>query len=285
MTLVDKNLIDKVLENIKSGDYGISTGLTELDSALGGGFRDGYLYILGGRPAMGKTSLALNILIDALNKGIKVTYFSLEMCKEKIIERLLYMMAHVSFRRVVCGNISDDDWDRLIEAAAKITDSGLIVDDTPGISVDEISRKKASEPFYKDSQLIIIDYVQLLNAHICKEDNDFNSRGQELDYIARELNNLSRNENIPVLALSQLSRTCERRDDHHPILSDLKGSSSIEEMADVVMFLYRDEYYHVDTELKGIAEILVAKNKYGRRCYTEAVFISEYMKFVNKMKT
>ena len=262
----------------------VSTGLRDLDKALGGGFQPGALYVLGGRPAMGKTSLALNILINALNKGIKVTYFSLEMSKDKLIERLLYMMAHIPFTRVACRKLGDDDWNGLIEAAKKITASNLIVDDTAMISVDEISWRKTSEPYYKDSQLIIIDYIQLLTAHICKEDNEFNSRGQELDYIARELKELSRNENIPILALSQLSRACERRDVHRPILSDLRESSSIEELADVVMFLYRDEYYNLDTELKGIAEILVAKNKYGRRCHTEAVYISEYMKFANKMK-
>jgi len=283
MCKVDKNLTDKVLCNIRSGESGIATGLIDLDHVIGGGLQEGCFYVLGGRPAMGKTALALNILCNAIDNGVNVTYFSLEMSKEKLIERLMYMMAHISLPRTADG-LSEEDWKKLIDAAKMISESGLIVDDTPSISVEEIGWQKMCQPGYQDSQLIIIDYIQLLNAHICVDEYESETRQQRMDYIARELKKIARNTGIPVLGLSQLSRACERRADHRPILSDLRESAALEEMADVVMLLYRDEYYNFDSEIKGIADIIVAKNKAGYVAYTQFAYIRDYMKFANLVR-
>ena len=279
MHMVDRKLMGKVLDNIKCGEKGLKTGLHELDRALGGGFQDGTFYVLGGRPAMGKTALALNIVCKAIETNTKVTYFSIEMSKEKLVERLLYMLAHVSKPRDA-WTLNNEDWKSIIAASNKIVEAGLIIDDTQGLSVDEMRDKLLNQPEYNESKLIIVDYLQIMNGHGKKEDK-FDSRFLEEDYIARELRKISKDSNIPVLALSQISRACDDiREDHHPILSDIV-CRTVEEMADVVLFLYRDEYYDMDTERKNIADIIIEKNKYGSRVHTECVYIPEYSLFAN----
>jgi len=280
MSQIDKEFMDKVLENIKEGATGIPTGFERLDKSLGGGLQNGYLYVLGARPAMGKTAFALNIVCNAIKNGINVTYYCLEMNKERLVERLLYMMANIPLPRE-SYSLTEEDWSKLINAAEKIGRSKLIIDDTPGISIEEISWENMGQPSYQESQLIIIDYLQLISAHMSREGYEFKSRQQEMDFVCKELKRMARDNNVPVLVLSQLSRACETRSEHRPILSDFKDFSAIETMADVVLFLYRDEYYNFDSEIKGIAEITVAKNKSGYCSFSEYGYLPECTKFVN----
>lgn len=282
MSKVNKELFNKVIENIELGSRGIPTGLDQLDSVLGGGMQDGYLYLLGARPAMGKTALALNIVCHAIENGIKVTYYSLDMNKEKLIERLLYMLAKIPFPKPD-SSLCEEGKNKLIAASEKIYQAEFVVNDRR-ISVDEIYWKKECEPDYEDSQLIIVDYLQLLNTHILKEKRDNDNIQNEMEYICKSLKDLARDANVPVLVLSQLSRACERRLDHRPILSDFRESAAIEEVADAVMFLYRDDYYNRDSELKCIAEVNVAKNKTGYCRNTKFAYIAEYTKFCNIRK-
>lgn len=282
MSKVNKELFNKVIENIELGSRGILTGLDQLDSVLGGGMQDGYLYLLGARPAMGKTALALNIVCHAIENGIKVTYYSLDMNKEKLIERLLYMLAKIPFPKPD-SSLCEEEKNKLIAASEKIYQAEFVVNDRR-ISVDEIYWKKECEPDYEDSQLIIVDYLQLLSTHILKENRDNDNIQNEMEYICKSLKDLARDANVPVLVLSQLSRACERRLDHRPILSDFRESAAIEEVADAVMFLYRDDYYNLDSELKCIAEVNVAKNKTGYCRNTKFAYIAEYTKFCNIRK-
>ncbi len=280
MAKVDNELVKQVMQTIKTGYTGIPSGLFKLDKSLRGGFQDGNLYVLGGRPAMGKTALALNIVCNAIKKGIRVTYYSLDMDKEKLLERLIYLMAEEPLPRE-SQMIDEETWTRLNDAAMQLMEANLIIDDSHELSVEEISWEKMDRPDYKESQLVIIDYIQLMRAHLCEDGYVFDNRQQEMNYICKELKCIARDNNIPIIVLSQLSRACEIRSNHHPILSDFRDSSAIEAMADVVLFLYRDEYYNLDTELKGIAEIVVAKNKFGYRSSSQYAYLPNYTMFRN----
>jgi replicative DNA helicase len=202
--------------------------------------------------------------------------FSLEMSKEQLVNRLFSLESRVDAQALRTGNLSDADWEKLVEGAGIIGDSKLIIDDTPGISISELSSKCRKYKLEHDLKIIIIDYLQLMSGSGRGE-----SRQQEVSDISRSLKALARELNVPVIALSQLSRAVEQRPDHRPMLSDLRESGAIEQDADMVMFIYRDDYYNKDTELKGISEIIIAKQRNGPIGTVNLAWLPQYTKFAN----
>ena len=257
---------------------GVATGFTDLDYKTAG-LQPSDLVLIAARPSMGKTAFALNIAEHVCLRNKKgVAFFSLEMSKEQIATRLLSLESHVDSKIIRNGNVSAKDWEGIIEGASIIGESKLIIDDTPGITVGELRSKcRKYKAENEDLSLVIIDYLQLMSGTGRSE-----SRVQEISDISRSLKALARELNIPVIALSQLSRAVEKREDHKPMLSDLRESGAIEQDADVVMFLYRDEVYNPDTEKKNIAEVIIAKQRNGPIGTTELVWIPDLTKFANK---
>ncbi|MBE5864003.1 MAG: replicative DNA helicase, partial [Lachnospiraceae bacterium] len=202
--------------------------------------------------------------------------FSLEMSKEQLVNRMFSLESNVDAQKLRTGQLADNEWERLIESAAEIGKSKLIIDDTPSISVSELRSKCRKFKMEHDLSMIIIDYLQLMSGSGKNESHQL-----EIAEISRNLKAVARELNVPVLALSQLSRGVEGRPDHRPMLSDLRDSGAIEQDADVVMFIYRDDYYHPDTEKKGISEIIVAKQRNGPIGTVELVWLPEYTKFAN----
>ena len=206
--------------------------------------------------------------------------FSLEMSKEQLVNRLFSLESHVDAQALRTGNLSDADWEKLIEGAGVIGNSHLIIDDTPGISIAEMRSKCRKYKLEHDLKLIIIDYLQLMSGSGKSSD----SRQQEISDISRALKGLARELSVPVIALSQLSRAVEQRPDHRPMLSDLRESGAIEQDADVVMFIYRDDYYNHDSEEKGISEIIIAKQRNGPIGTVKLAWLPQYTKFANLEK-
>ena len=226
---------------------------------------------------MGKTAFVLNLaqhIAFKLNQTVAI--FSLEMSKEQLVNRLFSLESRVDSQHLRTGNLSDMDWEKLIESAGVIGKSNLIIDDTPGISISELRSKCRKYKLEHNLQLIIIDYLQLMSG----SGRGSESRQQEISDISRSLKALARELNVPVIALSQLSRAVEQRPDHRPMLSDLRESGAIEQDADVVMFIYRDDY-NKDTDKKGIAEIIIAKQRNGPIGTIELVWLPDYTKFAN----
>lgn len=269
--------IEKASKN-KNRITGIATGFTELDYKLTG-LHPAELILVAARPAMGKTAFVLNIAqYAAIRGGKKVAIFSLEMSKEQLVTRLMASEAMVDSQQIRTGDLRESDWGKLLEGATMIGDTNLIIDDT-ATTLTEI-RSKCRK--YKQSEgvdLIIIDYLQLMSGGGLRR-ND--SRQQEISEISRSLKVLARELNVPIIALSQLSRAVEARQDHKPMLSDLRESGAIEQDADVVMFIYRDEYYNPESEKKNLAEIIVAKQRNGSTGTVELVWLGQYTKFANK---
>ena len=257
---------------------GLATGFKDLDELLTG-LHASELILVAARPSMGKTALVLNILQNVvLGQDQCAVMFSLEMSNEMIMNRLLSQESHVDAQRIRSGDLSDSDWDMLLESAEKIGRSKLIIDDTPGISVAEMRSKCRKIKLENDLKLIVIDYLQLMSASGKRSEN----RQQEITEISRGLKALAREMNVPVIALSQLSRAPDSRADHRPMLSDLRESGSIEQDADVVMFIYRDEYYNKEeSKSKGITELIVAKQRNGPIDKVELVWLPQYTKFAN----
>ena len=236
---------------------GIPTGFIDLDYRTAG-LQPSDLILVAARPSMGKTAFVLNIAqYVAFHEKMCTAIFSLEMSKEQLVNRLFSLEAKVDAQALRTGNLSDSDWEKLVEGAGIIGDSNLIIDDTPGISIGELRSKCRKYKLEHDLKLIIIDYLQLMSGSGRSSD----SRQQEISDISRSLKALARELNVPVIALSQLSRAVEQRTDHKPMLSDLRDSGAIEQDADVVMFIYRDDYYNKDSEFKGISEIIIAKQR------------------------
>jgi replicative DNA helicase len=228
---------------------------------------------------MGKTAFVLNIAQNvAFREHMCVAIFSLEMSKEQLVNRMFSLESKVDAQALRTGNLSDADWEKLVEGAGVIGESELIIDDTPGISISELRSKCRKYKLEHDLKLIIIDYLQLMSGSGGKSNE---SRQQEISDISRSLKALARELSVPVVALSQLSRAVEQRPDHRPMLSDLRESGAIEQDADVVMFIYRDDYYNKDTELKGISEIIVAKQRNGPVGTIQLAWLAEYTKFAN----
>ena len=258
---------------------GIPTGFVDLDYKTSG-MHASDLVLIAARPSMGKTAFVLNIAqYMAFRKDVTVAIFSLEMSKEQLVNRLLAMESHVDSQNLRTGNLKDEDWTKLVEGADIIGGSNLIIDDTPGISIAELRSKCRKYKLEHNLGIIMIDYLQLMSGS-----GKSDSRQQEISDISRSLKALAREIDVPVIALSQLSRAVEQRPDHRPMLSDLRESGAIEQDADVVMFIYRDDYYHKDTEKKDIAEIIIAKQRNGPIGTVELVWLPRYTQFVNMKK-
>ncbi|NBJ94122.1 replicative DNA helicase [Parablautia muri] len=276
------NAMDKIERASKNNGNvtGVATGFIDLDYRTAG-MQPSDLILVAARPSMGKTAFVLNIaqhVAFKLNQTIAI--FSLEMSKEQLVNRLFSLESRVDSQHLRTGNLTDAEWEKLIEGAGIIGKSNLIIDDTPGISVPELRSKCRKYKLEHNLNLIIIDYLQLMSGSGRGSD----SRQQEISDISRSLKALARELNVPVVALSQLSRAVEQRPDHRPMLSDLRESGAIEQDADVVMFIYRDEYYNKDSEKKGIAEIIIAKQRNGPIGTVELVWLPDYTKFANLQK-
>ena len=256
---------------------GIPTGFTDLDYRTAG-LQPSDMILVAARPSMGKTAFALNLAAHAAcKKHITTAIFSLEMSKVQLMNRFLAMESGVSAQNMRTGNLSEGEWEKLVEGAAILGDSGLVIDDTPGISISDMRSKcRKIKLEHDDLGLIIIDYIQLMTSSTRSE-----SRQQEVSEISRSLKALARELNVPVIALSQLSRAVEQRPDHRPMLSDLRESGAIEQDADVVMFLYRDEYYKKDTDKPGVAEVIIAKQRNGPVGTVELAWIGDRQRFAN----
>lgn len=227
---------------------------------------------------MGKTAFALNIATNAAVRAkVPVAVFSLEMSKEQLVNRILCSEAMVDSNKVRTGRIEEGDWVKLAGAIGPLSEADIYVDDTPGISVMEIRAKCRKLKLEKNIGLVVIDYLQLISA----SGKRGGSREQEISEISRSLKILAKELNVPVIALSQLSRAAEQRPDHRPMLSDLRESGAIEQDADIVMFLYRDDYYNEDSEKKNIAEIIIAKHRSGSTGTVELLWLGNYTKFAN----
>ncbi len=260
---------------------GIPTGFIDLDYKTSG-LQPSDLVLVAARPSMGKTAFVLN-LVDhvAVRKGMPCMIFSLEMSKEQLVNRMLAMESNVDSQKLRTGNLSDTDWDAIVEGIGVIGNSNLIIDDTPGISVTELRSKCRKMKLEYGLSLIVIDYIQLMSGSGKRSSE---SRQQEISEISRSLKALAREMNAPVVALSQLSRACETRLEHRPMLSDLRESGAIEQDADVVMFLYRDDYYNKDTDTPNIAEVIIAKQRNGPIGTINLLWQPEFTKFVNLAK-
>lgn len=260
----------------KGNVTGVATGFLDLDYKTAG-MQPADLILIAARPSMGKTALVLNIAqYVAFKSDLPLAVFSLEMSREQLVNRLFSLESRVDSQHIRTGNLSDREWEDLIDGAGIVGRSKLIIDDTPGISVQELRSKCRKFKMEHDIQMVIIDYLQLMSGS-----GRSDSRQQEVSEISRALKALARELNVPVIALSQLSRAVEQRPDHRPMLSDLRESGAIEQDADVVMFIYRDDYYHKDSEKKGIAEIIIAKQRNGPIGTVELAWLPDYTKFAN----
>ena len=263
---------------LKGNVTGLSTGFIELDYDTAG-FQPSDLILIAARPSMGKTAFVLNIAEHmAFHDNKCVAIFSLEMSKKQLVNRLLAMESHVDSQHIRTGAMSDMDWENIIESGSVIAQSKLIIDDTPGISIQELRSKCRKYKMDHDLQIIMIDYLQLMTGGTGKSSE---SRQQEISEISRSLKALARELNVPVVALSQLSRAVEQRPDHRPMLSDLRESGAIEQDADMVMFIYRDDYYNKDTEKRGVADIIIAKQRNGPIGTVELMWLPQFTKFAN----
>ncbi len=272
------NVVNKIEQASKSKSTvtGIPTGFTDLDYRTSG-MQPSDLVLLAARPSMGKTAFVLNLAENfAVRQNYTTAIFSLEMSKEQLVNRILSMESRVDSQTLRTGSLSDNDWDQVVESSGIIANSHLIIDDTPGISIGELRSKCRRYKMEHDLKVVIIDYLQLMTGSGGKNSDN---RQQEISEISRSLKALARELNVPVIALSQLSRACETRQDHRPMLSDLRESGAIEQDADVVMFIYRDEYYNKDSEAKNIAEIIIAKQRNGPIGTVELVWLPDYTKF------
>ncbi|GAB6179208.1 replicative DNA helicase [Desulfotomaculum defluvii] len=280
-----KDILIKTFEDIehvysnRGKITGVPTGFLELDN-MTNGFQPGDLAILAARPSMGKTAFAILCgQFAALKHQVPVAIFSLEMSKEQLVQRMLCSEAMVDAHKVRTGNIADEDWNKLSEAARHLSRAPIYLDDTGAATVREVRSKCRRLKVEKGLGLVIIDYLQLMSGG-----KRIENRQQEIADISRKLKGLAKELNVPVLALSQLSRAVESRTDKRPMMSDLRESGSIEQDADIIMFIYRDEYYNPDSEKKGIAEIIIAKQRNGSVGNIELGFFKEFVKFVNLAK-
>ena len=275
--LVDTFAQLEQLYNQKQHITGVPTGFADLDYKTAG-LHNSDLVLIAARPAMGKSAFALNLATNAAVRGnVPAIIFSLEMSKEQMVNRILCSEAMVDSNKVRTGKIDDEDWVKLAGALGPLSEANIYIDDTPGISVMEIRAKCRKLKLEKGLGLVVIDYLQLVQA----SNNKRGSREQEISEISRSLKILAKEINVPVIALSQLSRAPEQRPDHRPMLSDLRESGAIEQDADIVMFLYRDDYYNPDSEKKNIAEVILAKHRGGSTGTVELLWLGNYTKFAN----
>ena len=274
------NAMDKIekASKLHGTVTGIATGFIDLDYRTAG-MQPSDLVLIAARPSMGKTAFVLNIAQHvAFKQNLPVAIFSLEMSKEQLINRMFSLEPSVDAQKLRTGQLNDQEWERLIESAGVIGKSKLMIDDTPGISIAELRSKCRRMKQENGLSMIIIDYLQLMSGSGGRSSD---SRQQEISDISRSLKAVARELSVPVLALSQLSRAVEQRPDHRPMLSDLRESGAIEQDADVVMFIYRDDYYNHDSPDKGISEIIIAKQRNGPIGTVQLAWLPEYTKFAN----
>lgn len=265
------------LYNQKEPITGVPTGFADLDYKTAG-LHNSDLILIAARPAMGKSAFALNIAANAaINAKVPVAIFNLEMSKSQLVNRMLCSEAMVDSNKIRTGKIEEDDWTKLATALGPLSEAPIYIDDTAGISVTEIRAKCRKLKLEKNIGLVVIDYLQLIQGSGKRNA----SREQEISEISRSLKILAKELDIPVIALSQLSRAAEQRADHRPMLSDLRESGAIEQDADIVMFLYRDDYYNPDSEKKNIAEVILAKHRSGSTGTVELLWMGNYTKFAN----
>ena len=265
------------LYNQKEPITGVPTGFADLDYKTAG-LHNSDLILIAARPAMGKSAFALNIASHAaINGKVPVAIFNLEMSKSQLVNRMLCSEAMVDSNKIRTGKIEEDDWTKLATALGPLSEAPIYIDDTAGITVAEIRAKCRKLKLEKNIGLVVIDYLQLIQGSGKRN----SSREQEISEISRSLKILAKELNIPVIALSQLSRAAEQRQDHRPMLSDLRESGAIEQDADIVMFLYRDDYYNPDSEKKNIAEVILAKHRAGSTGTVELLWMGNYTKFAN----
>ena len=257
---------------------GLESGFRDLDKKTSG-FQNSDLILIAARPSMGKTALVLNMAqYMAFKKKLPVAVFSLEMSRNQLMNRLISMHASVDSQKIRIGRLNDEEWTKVIDSVTQIGHSEMIIDDTPGITLPELRSRVRKYKLDKDIKAVFIDYLQLMAAGSrLRADN----RQQEISEISRALKSLARELNIPIIALSQLNRGVEQREDHRPMLSDLRESGAIEQDADVVMFIYRDDYYHKDTEEKNVAEVILAKQRNGPIGTVKLVWLPEFTRFVD----
>ena len=270
--------IEDVYRN-KGKVTGVATGFADFDAKTAG-LQKSDLILLAARPSMGKTAFALNIVQNAAIRGnVPTAIFSLEMSKEQLVNRMLCSEAMMDAQKMRTGELADTDWPVLIEAMGPLSQSPIYIDDTPGVSPMDIRSKCRRLKMEKGLGLIVIDYLQLMSGSGKNE-----SRQQEISEISRSLKAIAREMDAPVIALSQLSRACEQRADHRPMLSDLRESGAIEQDADVVAFLYRDEYYFPDSEKKNQAELIIAKQRNGPTGTIDLTWMGQYTRFGNFLR-
>lgn len=278
------NVFNMIQEASRSKDHitGVATGFTDLDN-MTTGFHPSDFILIAARPSMGKTAFVLNILeYVAIKKSRPCMIFSLEMSKEQLVNRLFAMDSGIDAQNLRTGKLADEDWDRLIQTADRVGSSNIIIDDTPGINISELRSKCRKVKLERGLDMVIIDYLQLMSGAGTKHNEN---RQQEVSDISRSLKALARDIECPVVALSQLSRAVEQRTDKRPMLSDLRESGAIEQDADVVMFLYRDEYYNPDSPKKGEAEVIIAKQRNGPIGTISLYWQSQTTRFVSKERT
>ena len=276
--LVDTFTELEQLYNQKQHVTGVPTGFIDLDYKTAG-LHNSDLVLIAARPAMGKSAFALNLATNAAVKAnVPVVLFSLEMSKEQMVNRILCSEAMVDSNKVRTGKIDDEDWIKLANTMGELSEAPIYIDDTPGISINEIRAKCRKLKLEKNIGMVVIDYLQLVQGSSKRSQG---SREQEISEISRSLKILAKEINVPVIALSQLSRAPEQRPDHRPMLSDLRESGAIEQDADIVMFLYRDDYYNEDSEDKGLAEVILAKHRAGSTGTVKLVWLGNYTKFAN----
>jgi len=258
---------------------GVPTGFVDFD-AMTAGLQNSDLILIAARPSMGKTAFALNIAQNAaVRYGKSAAVFSLEMSREQLVNRMLCSEALIDAQKLRTGELSDDDWPKLIQALGPLSQANIFIDDTPSISPMDIRSKCRKLKLEKGLDLVLIDYLQLMSS-----DMHTDSRQQEISEISRSLKAIARELSVPVIALSQLSRACEGRTDHRPMLSDLRESGAIEQDADIVSFLYRDEYYFPDSDKKNQAELIIAKQRNGPTGTVDLSWLGKYTKFANLSK-
>lgn len=269
------NKIEELYQS-KGGITGLTTGFVDIDRKTSG-LQKSDLILVAARPSMGKTAFSLNVAQNAAIKGdASVAIFSLEMSKEQLVQRMLSAESHIEIQKIRTGTLNEDEWPRLAKAMGPLAQAKVFIDDTPGISVMEMKAKCRRLKMEHGLDMVLIDYLQLMSG-----DGRTESRQQEISNISRALKGLAREMDCPVVALSQLSRAPEMRADHRPILSDLRESGAIEQDADIVMFLYRDEYYHPDSEKRNIGEVIIAKQRNGSTGTVELAWLGQFTKFAN----
>ncbi len=259
---------------------GVPTGFVDFDAKTAG-LQKSDLILIAARPSMGKTAFALNIAQNAaIRHDVPVAIFSLEMSKEQLANRMLCSEAMIDAQKLRTGELTDEDWPKLIQAMGPLSQANIYIDDTPGVSPMDIRSKCRKLKLEKGLGLILIDYLQLMNS-----DGKSDSRQQEISSISRSLKAIAREMEAPVIALSQLSRACEQRSDHRPMLSDLRESGAIEQDADIVAFIYRDEYYFPDSDAKNQAELIIAKQRNGPTGTVDLSWLGQYTKFGNFLRS